>query len=230
MQIEILQLLDGARNAKGLTVIIDVFRAFSVACYIAEKSPERIMPVGNLDEAYALKKLHPDWVLIGERNERKAPGFDFGNSPTHIRNFDFAKKSVVHTTSSGTQGIANATHADEIITGAFVNAKAIARYIIKKNPAHVSLVCMGYATLYPTDEDTFCAEYIKSLLLGNPTNLDQMFETIRNGSGARLFDVQNQEHSPSSDFYMCTDANKFDFILKVEKNMQGLNELIKVMV
>ncbi|SCP99363.1 2-phosphosulfolactate phosphatase [Anaerobium acetethylicum] len=34
IKIEILQLLDGARQAKGLTVIIDVFRAFSLECYI----------------------------------------------------------------------------------------------------------------------------------------------------------------------------------------------------
>ena len=30
MEINILQLLEGAKQAKGLTVIIDVFRAFSV--------------------------------------------------------------------------------------------------------------------------------------------------------------------------------------------------------
>ena len=33
MKIEILELVEGAQKAKGMTVIIDVFRAFSVACY-----------------------------------------------------------------------------------------------------------------------------------------------------------------------------------------------------
>jgi 2-phosphosulfolactate phosphatase len=33
MEIEILEFAEGARKARGLTVIIDVFRAFSVACY-----------------------------------------------------------------------------------------------------------------------------------------------------------------------------------------------------
>ena len=34
MNIQILHLLDGAKAATGLTVIIDVFRAFSFECYL----------------------------------------------------------------------------------------------------------------------------------------------------------------------------------------------------
>ena len=75
---------------------------------------------------------------------------------------------MVHTTSSGTQGIANAEKAGEILTGSFVNAAAICRYIKKKNPLEVSLVCMGYACQFQTDEDTLCAEYIKNELEGRP--------------------------------------------------------------
>lgn len=38
-------------------------------------------------------------------------------------------KTVIHTTSAGTQGIVNAVKADKIITGSLINAKAIAEYI-----------------------------------------------------------------------------------------------------
>ena len=34
MNIQILQLVEGAKNARGLTVVIDVFRAFSLECYL----------------------------------------------------------------------------------------------------------------------------------------------------------------------------------------------------
>ena len=33
MKVEILEFVEGARMAKGIAVIIDVFRAFSVSCY-----------------------------------------------------------------------------------------------------------------------------------------------------------------------------------------------------
>lgn len=71
MEVNILQLLDGARDAKGLTVIIDVFRAFSTACYAYDRGASRIFPIGEIGKAYDLKSRNPDYVLVGERNEQK---------------------------------------------------------------------------------------------------------------------------------------------------------------
>lgn len=227
MEINILQLLDGAKNAQGLTVIIDVFRAFSTACYAFDGGAYKIFPIGEIEQVYQIKNKNPDFVLVGERNEQKLPGFDFGNSPSQLLDADLKGKTIVHTTSSGTQGIANANNADEIITGGFVNAGAIIKYIQQKQPQRVSLVCMGYACRYPTDEDTFCAEYIKNELENKPTNFVEMVETLRIGSGARFFDPKNQGWSPQSDFELCLDLNRFDFILKVE-NEDGLNYLRKI--
>jgi 2-phosphosulfolactate phosphatase len=227
MEVKILQLLDGAKDARGLTIITDVFRAFSTACYTYALGAEKIIPVGDIKLAYRWKKQNPDSVLMGERNEQKPPGFDFGNSPSQLLKEKLNGKTVVHTTSSGTQGIAHANSADEIITGSFVNAGAILRYIRQKEPQVVSLVCMGYACEYPTDEDTLCAEYIKNELLGFPNDFRKMVETIRNGSGARFFDPDKQEWSPQTDFDLCLDLNRFNFVLKVE-NEKGVDVLRKI--
>ena len=236
MKIEILQLLDGAKEARGLTVIIDVFRAFSTACYAFNAGAEKIIPIGEIDEAYKLKKENSEFILIGERNEQKPPGFDFGNSPMQLLNGNLNAKTIVHTTSSGTQGIVNAIHADEIITGSFVNAGAIVKYIRQKQSKKVSLVCMGYACEYPTDEDTLCAEWIKdeleqkapaglSKMRGEKSKrFEEMVEIIQNGSGARFFDPAKQSWSPQADFELCLDLNRFNFVLKVEKD-GGVNYL-----
>ena len=227
MKIEIFQLQEGARQARGLTIIIDVFRAFSTACYAFERGIEKIYPVGDLNLALSFKKEHPDYLYVGERNEQKPEGFDFGNSPSHLINAEINAKTMVHTTSSGTQGIVNAINADEILTGSFVNASAIVRYIKMKNPAEVSLVCMGYACEYPTDEDTLCAEYIKNEVEGRASDFNAMKEKIKQGDGARFFDLEKQSWSPESDFYLCLDLNRFDFVLKVEKEGE-LNSLRKI--
>lgn len=240
MEIKILQLLDGAKEARGLTVIIDVFRAFSTACYAFDCGAIKIFPIGEIEMAYQIKESNHDYVLIGERNEQKPPGFDFGNSPSQLLCGNLTGKTIVHTTSSGTQGIANAKNADEIITGSFVNAGAIVRYIQQKQPKTVSLVCMGYACEYPTDEDTFCAEWIKSELEKEappklrptggeekPKSFAEMVEIIRNGSGARFFDPEKQSWSPQADFELCLDLNRFGFVLKVEKD-EGLNYLRRI--
>lgn len=228
MEINRLQLLDGARNARGLTVIIDVFRAFTVECYLINNGAYRVYPVGSIQLAYKMKLENPDIILIGERHEKKCEGFDFGNSPTHILNYDFSGKTIVHTTSSGTQGIDLAKNASEILTGSFVNALAISKYIKKKKPGVVSLVSMGYEGLRVTQEDEFCVEYIKNELLGRKTNLSEIIEMLKVGDGARLLDKKNEAHSPSRDFDLCLDFNRFNFVLRIQKDIQGRNYIEKV--
>ena len=216
MEIEILQLLEGARQAKGLTVIIDVFRAFTTEAMIMSQNPAKILPVGDIQTATDYKATHPGTILCGEREGAIIPGFDYGNSPSQIELADLSGKAVVHTTSAGTQGIVNATGADEILGGSLVNAKAIACYIQKKQPKHVSLVCMGLAGVCPTEEDTLCAEYIQSLLLGKPLeDLAARIEHLKQTDGAKFFDPEQQSVFPQRDFEIATMVDICPFVLRV---------------
>ena len=45
MDIKVLELIDGAKQAEGLTVVIDVFRAFSLEAYLISQGAERIYPI-----------------------------------------------------------------------------------------------------------------------------------------------------------------------------------------
>jgi len=227
MDIQILQLIEGAKNAKGLAIIIDVFRAFSLAAYAFANHAEKIIPVGDLDIAFQLKKKNPEFILIGERNEQKIPGFDYGNSPAHILNEDFSGKTIVHSTSASTQGLVSASNADEILTGSFVNAGAIVKYIQAHKPEHVSLVCMGYAATHPIEEDSFCAQYIKNEIEGSETDIEIMFRIIRNTSGRRFFIKDKQDYAPALDFELCTSLNRFNFVIKAERK-GDLLELKKI--
>jgi len=224
MEINILQLTEGAKQATGTTVVIDVFRAFSTACYLIGSGAEQIIPVEKVEEALQWKMQLPDAILLGERHEKKVDGFDFGNSPTHLSGLDFSGKTIVMTTSSGTKGLMNATGADEILTGSFVNAGAIIRYLAHKRPATISLVCMGYEGKWPTQEDTFLADYLKAKLLGQSTDFQQMKEMLRTGDGARLLDPANHTWSPAGDFDRCLDLDRFDFVLKLTAE-SGINVL-----
>ena len=127
MKVEILEFVEGARNAKGVAVIIDVFRAFSVACYAFDAGAARIIATSGVENAFQLRKQYKNSVLVGERDEKKIEGFDFGNSPTEIIKTDLSGKTVIHTTTAGTQGLINAVNADVVLTCSFVNAVAILR-------------------------------------------------------------------------------------------------------
>ena len=230
MNIQILHLIEGAKQAKGVAVIIDVFRAFSVEAYLMDGGAETIVPVGDINFAYQYKKDHPEILLVGERHGMMCEGFDLGNSPTQAVNTDVRGKTILHTTSAGTQGIANAMNADVVMTGSLVNAKAIARYIKSLNPADVSLVCMGLEAVEPSEEDTMCAEYIKSLLEDAPIDLTDRIEGLKTTRGKKFFDPARQSVFPESDFHYCVDVDKFDFVLRVEKNEDGLMAVKKIPV
>lgn len=228
MNIKILQMIEGAKEAIGITVIIDVFRAFTVEAYLINNGVEKLMPVGDKQIAYDYKKDHNDCILIGERRGIMLEGFDYGNSPSQIENIDFTRKTVIHTTSSGTQGIANAINAKEILTGSLVNAKAIAEYIKSKGAEEVSLVAMGNGGETEADEDTLCAKYIKSLLEGNEMKMDNKIENLKLVAGKRFFNKDLQNIFPERDFYLSTELNKFNFVLKVEKDNEGMNYIKKI--
>lgn len=221
MDIKILHMVEGAKQATGTTVVIDVFRAFSVEAYIMNGGAKRLIPVGDMQIAYGYKEKDPSCVLIGERKGIMLPGFDYGNSPSQIENVDFNGKTVVHTTSAGTQGIANAENAAEVLTGSLVNAAAIAKYILESGTQDVSLVCMGLQAQQQTAEDNLCAEYIKSILEGHPMDLTDAIEDLKHTSGAKFFDPARQKDFPQPDFDLCTRVNRFNFVLKVEKDEKG---------
>lgn len=223
MNIEIFHLIEGAKQADGLAVIIDVFRAFSMECWLYSLGAKEIRPVGSVEETFAWKQKDPDCILVGERHGRRIDGCDLGNSPSSIDPDLIRGKRIIHTTSAGTQGIVNAVHAEEIVTGSFVNAKAIADYIRKKCPDKVSLVCMGKEGLAQAEEDELCAVYLKALLTGKEMpDIDNRLKTLRTGGGRHFFDPSLREVFPEKDFWMCIDRDRFDFVLQVRRDRDGL--------
>ena len=187
MQIEVLDFVEGARKARGVAVVIDVFRAFSVACYAYARGAKRVIPVAELDKALALKREHPEYLTIGERGGKKVDGFDFGNSPTEISEIDVRGRTIVHTTSAGTQGLTNASQADVVLTGSLVNAAAICAYIESLKPERVSIVRMGKEAKERSDEDDLCAEVLRGRLSGEGFDVSTVRERLRSCPAAKKF-------------------------------------------
>jgi 2-phosphosulfolactate phosphatase len=230
MKVEILEFVEGARKARGITVIIDVFRAFSVACYAVDAGAARIIATAEVSEAFELNKKYKNSLLVGERDEKKVEGFDFGNSPTEIIKADLTGKTVIHTTTAGTQGLMNAVNAEVILTGSFVNAGAVVKYIQTVKPDHVSLVAMGYRALFSAEEDLLCAEMIAAELNNKAPVSAQRISDLQNSSGKRFFNPDNLAFSPPTDFFLCTMVNRFDFVLLAARRFDGNIDLMKTEV
>lgn len=226
MEIKRLSLIDGAKKATGLAVVIDVFRAFTTGAYVMANGAEAIYPVETVEEAFELKRKHHEWILMGERDGKQIQGFDYGNSPSDVKDVDFTGYSVIQTTSAGTRGLFNAYGADEILPGSFVMADAIVEYIQKRKPDTVSLVAMGWGGIGKAPEDESLAEYIEQRLRGEEPDFDAMKKLIREDpQGAKFFE-KGQTVFKEGDFHCAMDINRFDFCLKLVKAKQPY--LVKV--
>jgi 2-phosphosulfolactate phosphatase len=228
MRVEILEFVEGAQKAKGVAVIIDVFRAFSVACYASDAGAARIIATGSIEDAFLLKSKYKNSMLVGERDEKKVTGFDLGNSPTEIIKNDLQGKTIIQSTTAGTKGLVSALNADIILTGSLVNLTAIIKYIKVLDPDHVSLVAMGYRAAQSAEEDLLCADLILAGLRNQPNNSENSISNLRNSSGRRFFIPENIDFSPPTDFFLCTMIDRFDFVLKAETRFDENVDLVRI--
>jgi 2-phosphosulfolactate phosphatase len=218
MEIQRLSLWEGANAARGTTVIIDVFRAFTCEPLLFHYGASGIVLEGDIERCLAMRG---DAILIGENNEVPIEGFDLTNSPKEImkkgRNF-FSGRNIIHRTTSGVTGaVAALAHADEVLMASFVTAHATARYIEMKNPDLVSIVAMGIRSKEKAPEDEFCGDYIESLLTGKPYDHIEAIRRILEHETAQKFLRGDKPYLPREDPAICIQRDLFPFTLTAER-------------
>src|SRR3989344_4936842 len=221
MKIKIISSYHDAHQARGLTIVVDVLRAFTTSCFVFKNGASAIIPVSDIELAYKLVKNNPCFVSIGERKGLKLQGFNYGNSPAEIENIDMLDKTVIFTTSAGTQGIVKAINADTVITGAFVNAQAVVNYIKKQNPEIVSFVITD--NRYEDNEDFMYVNYIKSCLEGRPLNFEIIKKNLINHPTAEGFLRKPMTKFSKKDFYLSLALDCFDFVIKAKRDKNQIS-------
>ena len=213
MRIVVDSLLDGAARARGAVVVIDVFRAFTTAAVALSNGAEKVIMVGSVDEAVALRAAGAGQVCMGEVDGRAPEAFDFGNSPYAVRDVDFRGRTIIQRTSAGTQGIVTAAGAERMYAGALVTARATAR-ALGPEPL-VWLVAMGKNGLDRTDEDEMCALHLRNLLEGRPGDAAAVRGAIlAAGEAARFRDPAGRDSHPG-DLEIALDVDRYDFAVAV---------------
>jgi 2-phosphosulfolactate phosphatase len=219
----------GAGEAEGLTVIIDVFRAFSCAPLFFHFGASRVILEADPEKAVAIKRNNPEFILVGEVDEVPMEGAELGNSPSHIilkGESYFEGKAVIHRTTAGVTAVAAAYEgATEIILGSFVMAGAIASYIKGKNPAAVTLVASGTRGKTQAPEDEACADYLEHLLRDKPYDPVQVFKEVVFQPSSQKFILGEKDYLPREDPIFCLQPSIFDFVLTVRREGEWLEVL-----
>ncbi len=211
MNVRVAHYLDGAREATGHVVIVDVFRAFTTAAFCFAAGAREIVLVSDHEQALRMKKDDPALFLTGEIGGRPIPGFDAGNSPSAIEGLDLSGRRVVQRSSSGTQGVVAAARADAILLGSFVTAAATCRYL-RDRATDVTLVAMGDGGIEPNVEDPACADYLASQLEGTPMDVGAAIAALPQWRNERWPDW-----FPRRDAELACLVDRFDFAIPVTR-------------
>lgn len=226
MQLYSSDFVAGAASARGVAIIIDVFRACSLIAHAFAAGAERVVPVAEIELARAMKAADPTALLVGERHARKLPGFDCGNSPTEVLREPLRGRTLIHTTHAGTQGLTAAfAAADRVFTGALVNLSATIAAVRALRPAEVTIVAMGHEARELCVEDDTCREALLAGLRGEPLDTSDWVARLRAAPAAAKFFDPAADWAPIEDFAYCTAVDSIPFAVAMMPGQQGQGEL-----
>ena len=149
-------------------VVIDVLRATSVITTALENGAREVIPVKTVEEAQNLYAQCDTAKTLrgGERNALKIEGFDLSNSPLEYKKKVVEGKSLILTTTNGTNAINNIIGADEVVLACFRNGAAVVEHIVglsHRGSRDIAIVCAGTESHFSLD-DGLCAGMIIELL------------------------------------------------------------------
>ena len=127
-------------------------------------------------------------------------------------------RTLIHTTHSGTQGLAAASGADEVITGALVNAGAIVRYIRSRAARSRDAGSHGARSARALRRRrSVRASCCSRGCVGEQPHVADVRERLRGAASAQKFFDPACDWAPQRDFELCTQVDAFDFVLRLER-------------
>jgi 2-phosphosulfolactate phosphatase len=158
-------------------VVVDVLRATTAICTAFMNGVARIIPVGTLEEAQAMK--NKGYMVAAERDGIVRDFADFGNSPFNFKREKIEGKEIVYSTTNGTQAIHIASTCHNVIIGAYTNISAVANWLIEQN-RNVIILCAAWKDKFNLEDSVF-AGALSEKLLAHPD-----FTTICDSTNASI--------------------------------------------
>lgn len=158
----------------GVAVVIDILRASTTITQALASGATSVIPTATVTEAHAaaaaisgVSPSSPDSpvppevrakagvILGGERSGTLIPGFDLDNSPMKYAPSVVAGKTVIFTTTNGTQALLKCPLAARTLVGCFSNLHAVIA-LLANDSRPIHLICAGTDGIVSTD-DALCA-------------------------------------------------------------------------
>ncbi len=149
-------------------VVVDLLRASTSIAVALAAGAKEVLPAASTEEALRVAQNleREQVVLAGERKSVRIEGFALGNSPLEFTAEAVGGKTVVLTTTNGTQALLAAQGAKEVMVAAAVNFSAVverARAALEAT-GDLVILCSGHERQFAL-EDAFAAGRLAKVLL-----------------------------------------------------------------
>lgn len=149
------------RQENDRVIVVDVFRATTTICAAFANGARAIIPVAGIQDAERYKAQ--GFPVGAERNARKCDFADFGNSPFDVTAEKVGGKTIVFTTTNGTQAVEAAKDSAYLLIGAFSNIDVLMEKSIDLG-GRVVILCAGWNNRINIEDTLFAGAFAEKLI------------------------------------------------------------------
>ncbi|HZC78888.1 MAG TPA: 2-phosphosulfolactate phosphatase [Ktedonobacterales bacterium] len=215
----------GASSSRHATtfIVVDVVRATTTLAVFFERGCSRVLVASSIATAReARRALGPSYLLAGEEEGARPPGFDLGNSPAEAATSALRGRQIIFATTNGTRALRACEGGRAVLAGALRSARAVGAlaYLLATSghgragnnrprdagsvapteaatlEAHpdVYIVCAGRDGR-AADDDTLCAGYLTRTIIERAEAIGGSPIALGDGAHIALAVVEEAERS-----------------------------------
>ena len=158
-----------------VVAVIDVLRASSTIAAALSNGAKSVVPLDSADAVMQRARTfeRSEVLLAGERKMVAISGFDLGNSPAEYTPAVVEGRTVLLTTTNGTDALASAQGAQEVVVASYVNFSAVLSLLRSalRGGNSVTILCAGHEKQFSL-EDAACAGLFVRYIVKRNARLD----------------------------------------------------------
>src|SRR5258708_9270594 len=204
--------IDGARRARGLAVVIDVLRSFTVSVYALAGGARECRLVTTTDDARALVTKSAGAVICAEEEGLPVDGIAISSSPTQIRAADLKGRILVQRSSAGTPVASAVREGVDIFAASLVVARATVQACLSRHPDTLTFIASA-----DHPEDHACARYMEAVINGESPDIDRLLRPLRESDRYSHLMSGAWPGFPATHLDLALEPDRFTFAMPVSR-------------
>src|SRR5688500_14206738 len=133
--------------ANRVVAVVDVLRASTSIAIALDNGARAVIPLASSEDVISRSKSleRSEVRLAGERKSQQIAGFDVGNSPRDFTREVVEGKTILMTTTNGTNAILTVQGARDVVIASYVNFSAVLSMLraALRGGTDVAILCAG---------------------------------------------------------------------------------------